>query len=176
MNYHLYQQKLSELKKRLKRHFSELLSNNKLFVLSDYIDALCAFINNFDIVGFFGDDIIDNSYLVCNLNINKYETELEFEWNFITDYEIDQDRNMIRLNLIFADRYKDIELSATDKGGNISHYVSSEEIYKVQYKGENIFFDANLELSLLKIISDIYYQAMKNEEPIAMSIYSYSDN
>ncbi len=176
MNFHLYQQKLSQLENRLKGHFSELLLNNKIFVLSDYVDAICVFINDFDVVEFFGENIINDSYLTCYLNIDKYETELKFRWDFITDDEIDQDRNMIYISLIFADRYEYIELSDIHKGGKIYHSVHSEEIYKVQFKGENIFFDVNLELSLQNIISDIHYQAMKNEEPIAMSIYSYSDN
>lgn len=36
--------------------------------------------------------------------------------------------------------------------------------------------DINLESSFQNIISDIHYRAMNDEEPIAMAIYSYSDN
>ena len=87
------------------------------------------------------------------------------------DY-IDEDCNMIRLNLIYAYRYPH---NANQEKYHY-HSVAIETVYKVQYLGENVLFDANLESSFHNMISDIHYQAMKDEEPIAMAIYSYSDN
>jgi len=172
MNFYLFQKKLSQIEDQLKSNFASLVLNSQVLILSEYVDAICVFINDFDVVKFFGEDIIDYSYLECHLNINKHQTNVEFEWDFRTHDYIDKDRNMIRLNLIFADRYPH---NANQEKYHY-HSVAIETVYKVQYFGENVLFDANLESSFHNMISDIHYQAMKNEEPIAMAIYSYSDN
>lgn len=169
MNYYLFHQKLSQIKERLKKHIATLVLNKEAPTLSEYIEAFCIFINDFDVVKFFGEDIIDYSYLACYLNITKYETMVAFEWNFRTHDDIDQDRNMIYFQMIFADRY-------VDDGEFKYHDLAIKEVHKVEYFGENIFFESNLESSLQDLISDIHYKAMKDEEPIAMAIYSYSDN
>ncbi len=169
MNYYLFQQKLSQIEELLKKHIASFVLNKEACTLSEYVNAFFIFINDFDVVNLFGDDIIDYSYLACDLNITKYETAVEFEWNFRTHDNIDQDRNMIYFKAFFADRY-------VDNGEFKYHYIAIEEVYKVEDFRENIFFDVNLESSFQDMISDVYYQAMKDEEPIAMSIYRYSDN
>ena len=171
MDFYSFQKKLLQIKDQLKSNFVSLLLNSRALILSEYVDAICVFIDDFDVVKFFGEDIIDYSYLECHLHINKYETSVEFEWNFRTHDYIDEDRNMIRLNLIFADRYP----HNTNQEYHY-HSVAIETVYKVQYFGENVLFDINLESSFQNMISDIHYQAMKDEEPIAVAIYSYSDN
>jgi hypothetical protein len=172
MDFDLFQKKLSQIEDQLKSNFASLILNSRILILSEYVDAICVFINDFDVVNFFGEDIIDYSYLECRLYINKRETRVEFEWDFRTHDDIDEDRNMIYLNLIFADRYPH---NANQEKYHY-HSVAIETVYKVQYFGENVLFDINLESSFQNMISDIHYQAMNDEEPIAMAIYSYSDN
>lgn len=172
MNFYFFQKKLSQIENKLKSYLVSSLLNGRALTLSEYVDAICVFINDFDVVKFFGEDIIDYSYLECHLHINKYETSVEFEWNFRTHNDIDEDRHMIRLYLIFSNRYP----YNADEEQYRYHSVAIEEVYKVQYFGENVLFDINLESSFKKMISDIHYQAMKDEEPIAMAIYTYSDN
>lgn len=177
MDYDQYQRKLSQLEKNLKRCMAESLTNNGAFSLSQYVETFCVFIIDFDIINFFGEGVIDDSWLSMGLGINERKTRIRFEWNFRVDDDIDQDRNMIYLDLIFADRYANIQaMYPPVNGGHIHHYVYCEDVYKVQYFGSNIFFDVNLESSLQKLISDIHYQEMKDEEPVAVAIYSYSDN
>jgi len=172
MNFYFFQKKLSQIEDQLKSNFTSLLLNSRFLTLSEYVDAICVFINDFDVVKFFGEDIIDYSYLGCYLHINKHETSVGFGWNFRTHDYIDEDRNMIRLHLIFADRYP----HNTTQEEYHYHSVGIETVYKVQYFGENVLFDINLESSFQNMIADIHYQAMKDEEPIAMAIYRYSDN
>ncbi len=172
MDYYLFRKKLSQIEDQLKSNFTSLILDSRVLILSEYVDAICVFINDFDVVKFFGEDIIDYSYLGCCLHISEHRTSVGFEWNFRTHDYISEDRYMIRLNLIFADRYS----HNTNQEEYHYHSVSIDEVYKVQYFGENVLFDINLESSFKNMISDIHYQAMKDEEPIAMAIYRYSDN